>query len=1175
MATSSSDRLAYYNPGTDEYDRFAEDSSILEMSNSNNQIAYSVDGEILFFADMENGMINAFGSYTGEYLGYACSLGNSWNPLQLKVNPYDGHTFVADYIFGGSLIYFPQVCWDQRGDQMYAGIFNMTSYRIEDFAFGGTTHEFVYVLTKYQPTFNDYVYKVDLANIGAAPARIASFSSTGSLYTAIEAAMNGNFFLSKRYSDFSGRIESTCVDGFDSNGVPLPIDFCPFIEGRPIDAWGIKLAPNGLLYASDYSFDLPIAIDPVSGRTLGRLGTSFGMLIFAHHFDFFPGPFGPRCKVSLATTQVVASKSLLVVVELYDASSEPFCFEPYLTAVQGGTVFIEGNPSKLPAINTYDTFTQEAPRGSDGCHRWSISVPAELASLIYKDTSSSTDDTKYDPRLIDWAASKGIDPKTLDPVDYQFSIKIFSGELDFNLEIGDSSESTYAVSPHEPDPSKTSVEGGTMREFLADMPSCVNITTKDSYENALLYGGSAGDFAFEMEDMGTFTRVESESNEHFLSWRCGDVDSTNVAPLKVTVRDNQDGSYEICSIFGPAGVHFMDVKLKYAEDGDVAKFKDIATSPLAAVVSAGPIDPSMTFAYGDGIEFIQKEDGKPNIFYVRPKDNRGNPVQLADLQVDSIQVKIEYGLEGSYSGDMKVEYKVRALQSEGELEVTYNIVGDLKEDLVNKIRVTVTESKSGDYVMINSGGGTSSPVNNVVVQQTERTLEYKINPAMKAALIAESVFLLALTIIFAGLVKYWEMENAIRFSQRKFLYIILIGMSLLYLSFLFLLIPSNNTICAAENFIFHLGCWIVMLALSAKTYRTNKIANNKGLKRVKITDAMLLRQMGVVMFLVVAALIAQAVFYPPEIETMYGNSRETESGVRIQYVVKQCTAGTSPVSVVIFASELAGLGYLAVLAHFTRKVPSAFAEAKYIAISIYNICLIIAFMAVLVGVVEIPTDYPDLFMGLTGFAVFMGVGMGQILIFVPKFLLIVKKKEVKMEDILPTQRTGTHTSFKYQKDSEMVTTPMGERASSSSGGSGRGNAGSRASLPPNFGSSFKVGSQAIGSMQSVMEDTDLSGSVDEGARGAGGVELERAKKIEQQLRKDIERQQREIEKMKTLNKQLQEQTKKDQFSKRRSSSLSPMPPGNSDWQAFEDDDGKTYYYNSRTFACQYEIPKRW
>jgi hypothetical protein len=282
----------------------------------------------------------------------------------------------------------------------------------------------------------------------------------------------------------------------------------------------------------------------------------------------------------------------------------------------------------------------------------------------------------------------------------------------------------------------------------------------------------------------------------------------------------------------------------------------------------------------------------------------------------------------------------------------------------------------------------------------------------------------------------------------------------------------------------------------------------------------------------------------------------------------------------ILACELMCLIYLAVLAHFTRKVPSAFAEAKYIAIAIYNIILILFFFAILVGAVNINTDFPDLYAAMAGFALLLGVGGGMGLIFIPKFYLVVRKKEVKMEDILNSGGRGPGSGG--SSGTEMSSNPMSQAGSRSSQ--------KISSDSKRFSMNQSMMASSIMSLGSVMEsDIDVRESnggvsaMSEVSMGDGSAEEAQAamlqmKSIEVQLRREIAKQNTEMEKFKKLNKQLVDKAKLDEkqnMMKRRSSSMAPMPPTDSEWQAFEDDEGKTYYYNTKTFACTYDVPKRW
>jgi len=550
-----------------------------------------------------------------------------------------------------------------------------------------------------------------------------------------------------------------------------------------------------------------------------------------------------------------------------------------------------------------------------------------------------------------------------------------------------------------------------------------------------------------------------------------------------------------------------------------------------------------------------------------------NNVPYADLDFSMLDV--------SFVSTTKQAIDVKhslSCEADGRWKVTYWMDGDLDDDEVYS--ATVSVEVNGDFAVYVDEAGVSASLDAFMVSQRSRTMKYKMNEGLKIALLLESAVLVVVTAVFAGLVRYWQKENAIKFSQRRFLNIILFGMLLLHVSFMMLIIGGDNAVCAVENFLFHLGVWIVMLALAAKTYRTNRIANNKGLKRVKITDVWLLKQMGMIMALVFVALTAQVIWQPAQVVTKMGNSREqADTGLTIQYVVEECTSGgasgNSPISMGIFASELCCIVYLAVLAHFTRKVPSAFAEAKYIAIAIYNIGLIMCFFAVLVGGVKVNTDFPDLFYSLIGFAMFLGIGGGMGLIFVPKFYLVLRKKEVKMEDILNSG--GRTTSQKY-------TGGVGAAASTEMSSNPMPGAASRASK--RFSVSQSLMASSVLSMGSISESTgggraisDMSDiSMGDGSAEEAQVAMLQMKGIEAQLRKELAKTSNELEKAKKLNKQLADKVKLDEkqgMMKRRSSSMAPMPPTDSAWQAFEDDEGKTYYYNTKTFACSYDVPKRW
>jgi hypothetical protein len=1194
-ATSSSSRIAFYNPEISEYDRFAEDSNLLQMTANQNFIEIDSTGETLFFTNSARQAVEEFSVHTGKYVKDSCTatmLGaenQNFAPGAFRVSPYTGDYFVADTLRiatrdGGTKVYrySGEDCmeaelffWSNETDPTSGTRYG---YVVEDIAFG-SKHMIYFLASWGEQSSNSDSHVLSYNVTTGALVRNVNFGSAYD-FTGIEALEDDSLFISSRTGGLSGALvkldpltggvlttsgntnpalkqyNGGTAFGIQGNGglYPcLPSEApCATAQGVPprIDAWAVRKAPNGLLYVADYSFGVPWAIHPQSGRIVGRLGTSFGMLIFAHNIAFNNGAWGALSDVGINAENVKAGEPLTVTVDVLNSAGNEFCGNPHLTAVQSGYTWFGEAPSFNSEIGTFSSWTQDDTK----CNRWTTQIPGEVASLVYSD---GEDKEIVDPRLKDFCESASCNFD-----EYKFKITVFTGKVGFNKVVG--TALPFSVAPGSPKGSETQLLT-TMMEVWSNQTDCVEVEARDEYGNTLLYGGSANQITFHVDD------------EEYIAPGLPNtpLDTVGLPKNKINVKDLHNGNYRICSTYGPAGVHFLSMHLSGEE---------IKSSPLSVVVTPSAAAGANTVATGDGIDRIDEMDGAENIFYVAPKDSRGNLLTASLLDVSMLSVSITYSGDGfnERNKGVGVDTKVE-LETDGRFKVCYIISGKLKRDSDYKM-VSISVSINGEPIQAQlENEDSTTPLVSLGVMQGSRIINYEMSTGLVITLYLECSFLIGLTCFFIGLVKYWENENAIKFSQRKFLYIMLGGILFIYLSFLLLIVDYSDAVCGAENFLFHIGIWTTLLPLVAKTYRTNKIANNRGLKRVKITDKMLLQWTGAAMFVVILLLILQIAFYPAKAAEMTGSPRYLENGVAVTYVVTQCTAGMSPVSGLLFAGELGVIVYLAVLAHFTRRVPSAFAEAKYIALSIYNLCLIIAFLAILVGVVQINTDYPELFMSITGFCMILGVGAMQVMIFLPKFIIILRKKEVKLEDIL-----GEDEKKRLPRPSRS-NLEMSNHGNSSGGGERRfsgvhrgGSATNVMRSPMNLVSS----SLAHGSMASVMEDdikvgglhsspgfgSSSGSSSGDSEVGSLKTELDRLRRLEEQLKKDNDRQQKEIDKMKELNKKLQVSSR---ASLGRSSSFVAQPPANSDWVPMMDDDGKPYYYNSKTDDCTYNVPKKW
>ena len=118
-----------------------------------------------------------------------------------------------------------------------------------------------------------------------------------------------------------------------------------------------------------------------------------------------------------------------------------------------------------------------------------------------------------------------------------------------------------------------------------------------------------------------------------------------------------------------------------------------------------------------------------------------------------------------------------------------------------------------------------------------------------------------------------------------------------------------------EKFFFHVGLWLILLALAAKTFRTKTIANNVGFKRVKITDKQLLQKIAVVMVIVVAALIIDTTIDDFEITFLMSDPVIDETGMKtVHRIKKNCNLGGKITSYHfgIILSEVMALIYLCI-----------------------------------------------------------------------------------------------------------------------------------------------------------------------------------------------------------------------------------------------------------------------
>jgi len=241
------------------------------------------------------------------------------------------------------------------------------------------------------------------------------------------------------------------------------------------------------------------------------------------------------------------------------------------------------------------------------------------------------------------------------------------------------------------------------------------------------------------------------------------------------------------------------------------------------------------------------------------------------------------------------------------------------------------------------------------------------------------------------------------------------------------------------------------------------------------------------------------------------------------------------------------LAYDFFLAAQSRKIPSAFSESKWIALAAYvmlgSACMYAG--AVTLGNMKVnnPVGFQYFFVSLWLFNVVTFTN----LLFVPKFVSIWKKQKLELTDITKTinmeaeieMRSAAKTTYKR---------PTYADSSASMAQMGR--------------------STTVGGTMTYSNDSHMAGvsmaSTNPMKRGESDIDGEgkRLSEYNMELEKEVKKLKQVIEKLK----------RSERGAGRNSVGKRSLPSG--DWNAFEDEEGREYYYNSKTEVCQYEFPTR-
>ncbi|GMH81014.1 hypothetical protein TL16_g08792 [Triparma laevis f. inornata] len=914
----------------------------------------------------------------------------------------------------------------------------------------------------------------------------------------------------------------------------------------------IRQAPNGMLYASESKYGLPLIIDSREGDSdgvIGQTGAEFGFAGDTYSLAFSTMAYGKWCTLYTPCT----------ATDEYDPPIEFDC-----------NIHVA-----FPLENNPLAETDEGKRSIKAAQEYTFEIELKDAEQNYVKT-----DTELEAELVNVVPGANRPITTVYPLNAGF-VQLAEYEQRYRGTMQVEKSQPFLVEPGDISHIHTEAVGSSVTA-VAGENTTITIKAHDEFGNLKSKGGEMDKISVETVGYGS----SHWSHE---------------------IEDMEDGTYQINVTAIKSGVYPIYMKV----NGE-----DIKNAPFSVNVEAGRVDTTKSTVLGaEGVLDTWKVDD--NVLLVRLKDEYDNKV-VEKAQINNTVVEVGHGLaivENEYvverakgfgeSGDLEFLFKVPAYR----LRVT------AEKDAIrvwHRVKYCEGGEESGEcvylkYVNTKIGdededgekertldGETSIPPKHIELLRMPTDETYQFTQYVYG------VVMLIMTIFF-GLTIRWRNENAIKYSQKKILFVILWGMIVMEISCLTASVKFLEKVelsCYIQLALGVGGGWLVLLCVIAKSYRVIKLAYNKSHKRIAITDTYLLIRISIIMALLEGSILAWIIDNKVRREEkLVGQPTYNREGSSIQPIINQCVWGT-PIYQAILIGLTALLAFMVVIMAFmARKIPSAFNEGKHIAQAIMALSLLAVVFAVNFYF-DMQSREPDLYLYLYSCSINMGMLCFLLMMFVPKFYHIMKGKEVSVlrggEGGAGNGRvTGINVSDltkKINKDKVKMGGKIASTFSKRTLNTQQSSSPDKTVEMANMSSiSENMSFGAVGFTSSGGESFNSDGfenplakqspaGLKKGAKAHEMIEKELKKKIDDLTLKCKDKDAKIVEykaTVKDLEGKISQWEVFSASSRDTSGSTTSCIPTGSLWQEFFDDAGRPYYYHTETQVCQYERPGTW
>ena len=844
-------------------------------------------------------------------------------------------------------------------------------------------------------------------------------------------------------------------------------------ERYGVDLQMIRRAPNGLIYASDGTFGLPLIIDPGMGTIIGQTGRFFGFLADSYAMAFSPNAYGLNSVLELHLPDIItAGEDYEFTITTIDANKNPVTSYTDLKAILSTPwMSLQGFPS--------NTLSESAPGD------------------IKQDPTSLT---LYHGVFTPERASM-----SLEDSGHKSTLSIALANLD--MQIGKSEQ--FWVTPG-PTAATTSYVNSTFETASVLDPVRLFVRTLDKFGNHRVFN-SPEEIAAEAAKLS--------------------VESANY-----TVTPVSSGLYEIAVSTKKAAAYNLEV----AYDGE-----PVANSPVSIVFLPSHFDPDQSLCVGISLDRFSYGEASFNVLV---KDEFSNivssekpAVTIAGWTINWEEgplelIDVEVAVEAVNDGSFRVSYMIERDDFFAGLKIDARVHGQ-------PLSFISSSSESSKERTLLDGDWVSRP---------ETRIKYRKIPQERyVAITAGSSAMILYILVCASLVFRWRNENAIKFSQRRLLYVILTGILMVMLTILSLTIPrfaKSKYSCVVFAWGGLSGFWLVNLVLAAKTFRVQKLAYATVGQRVKITDFDLLKRIFAGMVLLWANLIVWTVLEPPTLKKFVSDHYTRDRyGTKTYYEIDSCDLGAEWAYYPLGVETVVLIGYVSFLATQSRKIPSAFSESKWIALSLYTFVALMALGGSIVNIDNIQFENPEFYLTVICIVPTLSSCAFVTFLFVPKFHSIVKGKMIDMQDL----------TFNIDREREKEKAKSGK-----SGGGGVQMARiTSTNSATNVSTAAQYSASSVGMSSIAIIDSNGTGNP---IRDADVTELKEQNKMYKnevmKLRAELSSEKKKLGSIREAE---------------GGAKNGGRIPEDEDWAEYHDDQGYSYYFNKKTDECTYDMPSKW